>query len=131
MKILIDTHYLLWLFFDKQQIKEDKQLLLSNPNNEIYYSSVSLWEISIKYNLGKLDLHGYSPENLYQAIQNSILKPLHIDNPLLVSFYQLPVEHKDPFDRLLIWQSIQQKMVFLSNDSNNKFYEKYGLNYLF
>lgn len=80
MKILIDTHYLLWLFFDKKQIKEDKQLLLLNPNK--------------------------------------------------VSFYQLPIEHKDPFDRLLIWQSIQQKMVFLSNDSNNKFYEKYGLNHL-
>lgn len=130
MKILIDTHYLLWLFFDKKQIKEDKQLLLLNPNNEIYYSSVSLWEVSIKYNLGKLDLHGYLPEDFYQAIQNSILKPLYIDNPLLVSFYQLPIEHKDPFDRLLIWQSIQQKMVFLSNDSNNKFYEKYGLNHL-
>lgn len=57
MKVLIDTHYLLWMFMDTSKISK-KVKVLTSVDNEIYYSQVSLWEISIKYSIGKLHLNG-------------------------------------------------------------------------
>lgn len=129
MNLLIDTHYLIWLLVDLDKISENVLQLLADENNTIYYSPVSLWEISIKFQLNKLDLDGYNPDQFYQLIQKMPLTPLPLENHLVASFYKLPTEHKDPFDRLLIWQCIQNDLLFISTDGNNPLYEKYGLNY--
>ena len=62
MKVLIDTHYLLWMFMDTSKISKKVKEVLTSVDNEIYYSQVSLWEISIKYSIGKLHLNGIVPE---------------------------------------------------------------------
>jgi PIN domain nuclease of toxin-antitoxin system len=130
MKILLDTHYLLWAFIDTSKIEKSifEKLLLEE--NEVYYSQISLWEISIKYNLGKLMIRGMNPEEFYSEIENSFLKCREMENEELVSFYKLPLEHKDPFDRVLIWQCIQSDYYLLSVDSKMINYEKYGLKLL-
>ncbi len=127
MNILIDTHYLLWAFIETKKISPRILAELLSPENEVYYSQISLWEISIKYNKGNLELSGMTPEEFYGEIESSYLISHQLRSEDLISFYRLPIEHKDPFDRMLVWQSIQSGFHFLSVDEKNENYEKYGL----
>lgn len=127
MKVLIDTHYLLWMFMDTSKISKKVKELLTSVDNEIYYSQVSLWEISIKYSIGKLHLNGIVPEELYREIECSFLHCKMLQNQELISSYSLPREHKDLFDRMIIWQAIMNEMTLLSVDSKIDKYVKYGL----
>jgi len=130
MRILLDTHYLLWSFMETYKIKPALFDLLLNEENDIFYSQASLWEISIKYNQGKLVLKGMNPEEFYEEINNSFLLCKKLENEDLISFHKLPIEHKDPFDRIMIWQCINSEITFLSSDGQCKNYEKHGLKYL-
>jgi len=130
MNILIDTHYLLWSFIDTSKIEKRIFEILMLEENDIYYSQASLWEISIKYTLGKLSLEGITPEDLYQEIKNSQLKCRRFMNDELISFYQLPIEHRDPFDRIMIWQAIRSDFYLLTRDGQAERYEKHGLKIL-
>ena len=130
MKILIDTHYLLWSFLETKKIRPSIYNELLNESNDIYYSQASLWEISIKYNLGKIVLNNLTPEGLYEEIESSFLQCRTLENDELISFHKLPIEHRDPFDRLMIWQCIQSDMLFASTDSDIEKYTKYGLRVL-
>ena len=127
MKILLDTHYLLWAFIDISKISPSVYTKLLADANDVFYSQASLWEIAIKYNMGKLSLKGMKPEEFYEEVKNSFLKCRPLKNDELISFYKLPIEHKDPFDRIMIWQSIKSDYYFLSVDSQVTKYKKYGL----
>lgn len=127
MKLLIDTHYLLWMFMDTDRISGKVKKALISDDNEVYYSQVSLWEISIKYSIGKLHLNGITPEELYREIENSFLMCKVLESQTLISSYRLPREHKDPFDRMIIWQSILSGMTLLSVDTKMDKYAEYGL----
>ncbi len=127
MKLLVDTHYLPWLFMDTSKITNKAKDALLSTDNEIYYSQASLWEISIKYSIGKLVLEGITPEEFFQEVENSFLICKSLKNEELVSSYRLPREHKDPFDRIIIWQAIKSGMVLLSADSKMDYYIKHGL----
>ncbi len=131
MNILLDTHYLLWAFIDTSKISKTIYNKLISDENEVFYSQASLWEISIKYNIGKLSLKGMTPELFHEEIENSFLKCRFFENEELITFYTLPIEHKDPFDRIMIWQSIRSDYYFLSVDGQVKYYKKYGLKILF
>jgi len=130
MKILLDTHYLLWAFIDTSKISQSVYHKLLADENEVFYSQASLWEISIKFNMGKLVLKGMKPEEFYEEVANSFLKCRAFSNDELITFYKLPVEHKDPFDRIMIWQSIKSDYYFLSVDRQITKYERYGLKIL-
>ena len=130
MKILLDTHYLLWAFIDTSKISQSVYHKLLADENEVFYSQASLWEISIKFNMGKLSLKGMKPEEFYEEVANSFLKCRAFSNDELITFYKLPIEHKDPFDRIIIWQSIKSDYYFLSVDRQITKYERYGLKIL-
>lgn len=131
MKILVDTHYLIWMFVAPEKISQTIRDILTSVEHQVFYSPISLWEIAIKYNLGKLSLVGMSPNEFYLEIEKSFLKPLMPTAQEFASFYLLPIKHKDPFDRLLIWQCIQQKDVwFLSVDGAIQQYTQEGLKVL-
>lgn len=130
MNILIDTHYLLWAFLDVDKIKPSIYTELLNEENTIFYSQASLWEISIKYRLGKIILNNLTPEEFYVELEGSFFQCKKLENSDLVSFYKLPIEHRDPFDRLLIWQCIQADLVFASVDKEIEKYKKFGLKIL-
>jgi PIN domain nuclease of toxin-antitoxin system len=130
MNILLDTHYLVWAFTDTGRIPAALYKKLLDDQNEVYYSQASLWELSIKYRIGKLVIAGMSPEELYNEIESSFLKCKQLSNDELVSFHRLPIEHRDPFDRLLIWQCIQSGLYFLSIDGEVDRYLNHGLKIL-
>ena len=127
MKILLDTHYLLWAFIDTSKISPSVYPKLLADENDVFYSQASLWEIAIKYNMGKLSLKGMKPEAFYEEVENSFLKCRPLKNDELISFYKLPIKHKDPFDRIMICQPIKSDYYFLSVDSQVAKYKKYGL----
>lgn len=127
MRILVDTHCLIWAFLDTKQLPMRMFDALMDEKNEVHYSQASLWEISIKYNLGKIVFKDLEPEELYNEIEASFFTCRTITNHDLVSFHRLPIVHRDPFDRLMIWQCIQSDLHFASTDAQAAKYEAFGL----
>jgi PIN domain nuclease of toxin-antitoxin system len=128
MNYLLDTHTFLWSLFAPEELSESAAQEIKSPGNEVSISVITLWEISLKYALGKLDLEGIEPDELPQSAENMGIDILPLSASEAAGFHRLPrLGHKDPFDRLLIWQAIQQKMVLISNDAQFDKYRKSGL----
>ncbi len=132
MNYLIDTHTLLWLAFHEEKLSRKVKNILLNDLNEIYISVVSIWEINVKYSMGKLSLNGRTPEELFQSIDaNFAPSYLQLTTLDTISFYKLQsYHHKDPFDRMMIWQAIQNNLVFITDDENIYKYTDIGLKVL-
>ena len=131
MKYLVDTHILLWAFIEPEQLSKNSIKILLDEDNDIYYSPINLWEISIKYALKKLDLKGITPDDFFEELNASYFLCKKIENMNLVTNYKLPKHHKDPFDRFLIWESIQSGFIFISADEKMELYKKEGLKVVF
>jgi len=129
---LIDTHIFLWLIFDPEKINNEKLQLLKNPKNRIYLANIAFWEISLKFNLGKLQLNGLTPQELPKLADSMGLDVLEIDKNTMASFYKLPKvsNHKDPFDRIIIWESINKNLTLISYDRKFSEYQEFGLKIL-
>lgn len=128
MIYLLDTHTFLWFLLSPKELSKKVREIILDEENEIYISVISFWEIAIKFNLGKIKLHNVELESLPVWSEKAGLVILDLRAKEAASFYQLPKSHhKDPFDRMLIWQSIQNKMTLLTKDSDLKSYEKLGL----
>ena len=127
MNYLVDTHILLWSFLEVGKLSKTAQSILLDENNEIYYSPISLWEISIKYRLKKLSLNGGTPDDFFDELNDSYYHCKTIDNIDLITNYKLPIHHKDPFDRFLIWEAIKNDFILISADENMELYRKEGL----
>lgn len=130
MDILLDTHFVLWVLLDSPKIKPWQKKHIQNPKNGVFASTVSLWEISLKYSLGKLHLKGITPEQMPELLQTSGYEILDLTKETASSFHKLSREHGDPFDRLLIWQAIENRLQFLSSDPAVPQYTKHGLRLL-
>ena len=131
MNYLVDTHVLLWSFLETDKLSDKIKNVLLGEINEIYYSQVSLWEISIKYGLKKLFLNGGTPDDFFKELQNSFFHCKTIDNSDFVTYYKLPIHHKDPFDRFLIWEAIRNDFIMISVDENMDLYKKEGLRIIY
>ncbi|MBF2057203.1 MAG: type II toxin-antitoxin system VapC family toxin [Cyanobacterium sp. T60_A2020_053] len=117
MKILLDTHCWLWWLVEPEKLSKIATQVIKNNQNELYLSVASIWEIGIKFKLGKLDLP-LSPEVLIpQQMQIDHILPLSISMDHAIKASNLPLYHKDPFDRMLIAQSQLESMIIISNDS--------------
>jgi PIN domain nuclease of toxin-antitoxin system len=127
MKYLVDTHILLWSFLDTNKLSKNIRSILLDENNEIYYSQVSLWEISIKYGIKKLYLNGGTPDDFFEELDNSYYLCKRIDSMDIITNYKLPIHHKDPFDSFLIWEAIRNDFILISVDENIELYKKDGL----
>lgn len=115
MNLLLDTHGFLWSLFTPGKLSEAVIREMKFPTNGVAVSVVTFWEISLKNALGKLELTGVKPEEL----------PAFADQ---MSLRILPrVSHKDPFDRIIIWQAIQRRMALASKDRDFKAYREFGL----
>ncbi len=128
MNSLIDTHTFLWSVFDPDQLSTKVKIILREPENFIYVSVISFWEISLKHAVGKLDLVHVLPEAFPDIAKQMQFEILNLSSLEAATFYKLPkMGHKDPFDRLIIWQAIQQKMPIISKDKQFKTYKELGL----
>ncbi|MFP3012210.1 MAG: type II toxin-antitoxin system VapC family toxin [Rickettsia sp.] len=113
MKYLLDTHILLqWLNNDKALPYKIAEII-ANPDNIIFVSSVNTWEITIKKSLGKLE----APNDLEKAIEANEFQKLPISIAHSTYIANLPLYHKDPFDRLLIAQAIVKGLTLLTCDT--------------
>lgn len=132
MKYLLDTHVLLWLAYEDAKLSDSVKDILLDPKNEIYLSSVSFWEISLKFQSGKLDLKGHNPEMLKAGFdQNFDFRELNLEMDDTITIYKLDSHiHKDPFDRMLIWQALRKSLTFLTADENIQRYREIGLKVL-
>ncbi|MDR2974458.1 MAG: type II toxin-antitoxin system VapC family toxin [Propionibacteriaceae bacterium] len=127
MRYLADTHILLWAFEGGAKISGSVSQALRDRSSEVFFSPVSLWEIAIKYQTGKLVIHGVTPEEFLAELEDSFFEPLPLDNQVIASSYQVPRLHGDPFDRLLMWQAIKHDCTLLSADPATDQYASHGL----
>lgn len=113
MRLLLDTHVLIWCLSGDRQLPPATAELIRNPATDVYFSAVSIWEVAIKSALGKM-----------RADANAILKNLADEGfkelPVMarhaVATMTLPMHHRDPFDRLLVAQSRMESLRLLTDD---------------
>lgn len=128
MKYLLDSHIFLWSLMEPSRLSEKVSRILIDPDNRIYISAITFWEISLKYGLGKLTLNGVSPDQLpAYALQTGFdLLPLSPEES--AGYHQLEASwHRDPFDRMLIFQAIQNGITLISKDDHIARYQSVGL----
>ena len=117
MKILLDTHIFLWFISGDSRLSEDVRDVIRDLDNEIYLSIVSIWESIVKYQLGKLPLpeapETYLPKqrDLHQIVN------LDLDESSVIQLAKLPPLHRDPFDRMLICQALQNSLTITTVDA--------------
>ncbi|OYX18137.1 MAG: PIN domain-containing protein [Algoriphagus sp. 32-45-6] len=128
MKYLLDTHVILWLAYEESKLSKTAKEILLDVKNEIYLSAVSFWEIGLKFQSGKLDLKGHNPEILKAGFdQNFDFQELNLEMDEALTIYNLDSSvHKDPFDRMLIWQSLQHDLALVTPDENLQRYRETG-----
>jgi PIN domain nuclease of toxin-antitoxin system len=129
MNYLLDTHILIWAMLEPAKLRKLHQSIIEDSKYKKYISSTSIWEISLKYSIGKLELAGHNPEEFLDRALELGFQLLTPSAKQLASFYRLPliIDHKDPFDRMLIWQAIESDCVLLSRDRKLGKYDIHGL----
>lgn len=127
MSFLLDSHTLLWAILDNKKLSPKVISILEDTNHEIFVSAVTFWEISLKYALGKLDLSNIRPEDLTKLCEQIGFNFLPLLPSEAASYHQLNATwHRDPFDRMLIWQAMKNNLVLLSKDKNVSLYKSVG-----
>lgn len=129
MAWLLDTHALLWALFEPRKLGRKARALLDDPTETILVSPVSYWEISLKSGLGKLVLPGTDPSEIPSAASELGVIEESIPADFFATVHRLTYapDHRDPFDRLLIWQAISGKHGLLSCDKRLRFFARHGL----
>ena len=127
MRLLLDTHAFLWFVWDDPQLSPAARAAIESIDNEIFSSVATPWEVAIKISTGKLaigqDVEPYFTEHL--AGNQITVLPILLSHADTIS--RLPFHHKDPFDRLLVAQSLVENMPVLSADT---ILDAYGVNRL-
>lgn len=131
MKYLLDTHTFLWTVSGSENIPEMTRSAIRNPDNEVYVSSVSLWEIALKSRIGKLDLGSVASDELIELSEEMGMELISLTPDEAVSYGKLEEDsHFDPFDRMLIWQAIGRRLTIISKDSEFGKFVPFGLKLL-
>ena len=116
MRLLLDTHLLLWAAGQPARLTTPARRLLSDARNQLVFSAASLWEISIKRGLGRDDFQ-VDPRVLRRSLIDNGYEELPISGEHAVAVDGLPPIHKDPFDRLLVAQSMTEGITLLTSDA--------------
>ena len=127
MRILLDTHIFLWFISGDTQLSSDVRDSIRDPDNEVYLSAVSVWEAIAKYQLGKLPLPEHPGKYLPKQRDLHQIASLALDESSVVQLTNLPPLHRDPFDRMLICQALQNALTIATVD---KVIRAYSVNVL-
>lgn len=117
MKILLDTSAWLWLLTEPQRFSAARQSQLASPDTTLFLSAASSWEIAIKYALGKLPLPDHPERYVPRMLEATHTSGLMIKHAHALRVADLPLHHRDPFDRLLIAQAQVEGLPILSSDA--------------
>jgi PIN domain nuclease of toxin-antitoxin system len=116
MKLLLDTHLLLWAAGEPKRLSKQARTLIDNPDNELLFSAASLWEVAIKRGLGREDFK-VDARLLRRGLLDNGYSELPIISDHIVATESLPPIHKDPFDRVLVAQATVEGVTLLTIDS--------------
>lgn len=116
MKLLLDTHLLLWAAGDPERLSKQARQLINNPENELLFSAASLWEIAIKRGFNRPDFKA-DARLLRRGLLDNGYSELPIISDHVVATESLPLIHQDPFDRVLVAQAIVEGITLLTTDS--------------
>ncbi len=122
MKLLLDTHTYLWFINGDSNLSSIARQLIESPENERLLSIASLWEMAIKISIGKLKLNTSFSDLVERQIAGNAIELLHIDPLHLDVVKTLSFFHQDPFDRLIIAQSIAENVPIISRDATFDLY---------
>lgn len=114
MKLLLDTHVVLWWLDDPAILSTPAKTAIADPQNDVLVSAAVAWEIPIKRALGKLT----APSDFESAIQFSGFQPMSITVAHALAAGGLPAHHRDPFDRMLVAQALLEECTLVSRDPN-------------
>ncbi|HWW05307.1 type II toxin-antitoxin system VapC family toxin [Collimonas sp.] len=117
MKLLLDTHLLLWAAGEPGRLSAEASLLIDSPENELFFSAASLWEIAIKNGLGRADFQ-VNARLLRRGLLDNGYSELPIGSEHAVAIDSLPSIHKDPFDRMLVAQAMVEGITLLTADAS-------------
>ncbi len=118
-KFLLDTQIFIWWMEDKKRLKENIKNILSDSSNSVFLSVTSVWEMAIKLKLGKLKL----PKDWKQTIKNCRFEILPVNFEHALALEELPLHHKDPFDRMLIAQAKVENCTLITVDQKIQKYK--------
>lgn len=131
MNLLLDTHTFLWTVLEPSRLPANALTAVQDQGNPIFVSSVSLWEISIKSRLGKIDLISLTTNDLIPSALKMGFSMIGLSPDEAVSQGDLTENtHFDPFDRMLIWQAISRKFTLVSGDKEFRKFANDGLKLL-
>lgn len=119
MRLLLDTHVLLWWLADDPSLGEEARAGISDPGSSVFVSAATVWEVSIKQTLGKLEV----PTDLLSQIELNRFEPLSMTASHAYAAGALPRHHDDPFDRMLVAQAMKEDLVLLTRDTRMSRYD--------
>ncbi len=115
MRLLLDTHLLIWAVDQYERLSTQARELIGDPANELAFSTASLWEVAIKHALRRADFL-YDPRVMRRALLDNRYQELPVTGEHAVAVAGLPPLHRDPFDRMLVAQSIVEGIMLLTGD---------------
>lgn len=121
MRLLLDTHLLLWAAGEPDKLSARARTLMEDPGNDLVFSAASLWEITIKTGLGRTDFQ-VDPHLLRRGLIENGYEELPITSQHALAVGQLPDVHRDPFDRILVAQATVEGLLLLTHDPLVKAY---------
>jgi len=129
MTWLLDTHTFIWSILASDQLGREVKKILSARQNAISISTISFWEISLKVRMNKFNFEGLDIKKLPEIAGRLGYDIITLAPEEAATFCDLPKkdDHKDPFDRMLIWQAIQRNMILMSKDFSFALYKEDGL----
>ncbi len=127
MRYLLDTTVFVWLLKEPEKLNQRAADLLEDENHDVFLSTVSSWEVVIKFSIGRLTLPKKPDELLSEVLTNFSFQPLSITHTHSLAVGELAFHHRDPFDRMLIAQARSENLILLTADS---MFEKYPVEIL-
>lgn len=120
MRILLDTHVLLWALAKPDEVRREARRAIEDRRNDVFVSAASAWEMALKQALGRLD----APADLIDAIEAVGFEELPITSAHALAAERLPRHHRDPFDRMLIGQAMVEGLTIATRDTR---FAQYGV----
>jgi PIN domain nuclease of toxin-antitoxin system len=129
MIYLLDTHAFIWATLETKKLSKNIRSVIANKENEICVSTVSFWEISLKTRIGKFSFENINIKDFPKYAKKMDFTIIDLQENETITFHELSLKenHKDPFDRMLLWQAITKNMVMISKDGLFEQYKEDGL----
>jgi len=124
MRLLLDTHTLLWHYSDSARLGREAAVVLSDARNDLFVSMASLWEMAIKSNIGKLRIPGSSLHRLMDYLVGDGVAILPVGTGHVLRVESMALHHRDPFDRMLVAQALVDGLDLVSNE---EVFDQYGV----